>query len=101
MTVVDLSPVEVEEELEWLINQFERFMKLHRLKSNYETIEVLVKAPLEIIEDLVRIKFSKMPNPYFALKKRQISLMEAELNAPGNEIAYIVKTNQAFRNRAG
>jgi len=87
-----LSPVEIEEEIEWLINEFQKHMKFHHMKANAETLEVMVKAPLEIIEDLIKLKLLKIPEPLFALKKRQINLMEAELNAPGREMAYIIKT---------
>ncbi len=88
---------EVEEELEWLINEFQNHMKLHKMKENTETLEVMVKAPLEVIENLLKLKLSKIPEPLFALKKRQINLMEAELNAPGREMSYIIKTNDTFQ----
>jgi len=90
-----LSPIEIEEELEWLMNEFQDHMKLHKLKANTETLEVMVKAPFEIIENLI-FKISKIPEPFFALKKRQVNLMEAELNAPGREMAYIIKTRETF-----
>lgn len=94
-----LSPMEIEEELEWLINEFQNHMRLHKMKANTETLEVMVKAPLEILEDLIKLKFSKIPEPLFALKKRQINLLEAELNAPGREMAYIIKTRDAFQSQ--
>ena len=92
----NLSPIEIEEELEWLINEFQNHMKLHKLKANTEILEVMVKAPLEIIEDLVKLKLSKIPESFFAIKKRQLSLMEAEINAPGKEMAYIIKSKETF-----
>lgn len=93
----NLPPIEIEEELEWLMNEFQSHMKLHKMKANTETLEVMVKAPLEIIENLIKLKLSKIPEPLFALKKRQINLMEAELNAPGREMAYIIKTRDTFQ----
>ena len=81
---------EIEEEFEGLIGEFHSHMQLHRLKVNTETMEVLLKAPL----DLVTLKWSKLIDAFFAFKKRKISLMEAELNAPGKEIAYILKTRE-------
>jgi hypothetical protein len=90
---------EIEEELEWLMNEFQSHMRLHKIKANTETLEVMVKAPLEIIENLIKLKFSKIPEPLFALKKRQINLMEAELNAPGREMAYIIKTSNTFQSQ--
>ena len=94
----NLSVNEIEEELEWLINQFEKHIKLHKLKTNTETLEVIVKAPLEVIENLIKIKWSKLPEPLFALRKQQISLLDAEINSPGNEIAYLIKTKSHFQN---
>ncbi|MDD2921003.1 MAG: hypothetical protein PHQ36_01845 [Anaerolineales bacterium] len=88
----NLQPAETEEELEWLINEFQNHMKIHRMKANTETLEVIVKAPLKLLE----LEFSKITEPLFALKKRQINLMEAELNAPGREMAYIIKAKDTF-----
>lgn len=98
ITSENLSGNEIEEELEWLINEFQSHMKLHKIKATTETIETVIKAPLEIIENLIKLKWSKIPDPFFAIKKRQISLMEAELNAPGREIAYIIKARESFPN---
>ncbi len=95
----NLPPTEIEEELEWLISEFQNHMKLHKMKTNTETIEVMVKAPLELIENLIKLKLSKIPEPLFVLKKRQINLMEAELNAPGREMAYIIKTRDNFQSQ--
>lgn len=95
----NLSPVEMEEELEWLMNEFQSHMKLHKMKANTEILEVMVKTPLETIENFIKLNFSKIPEPLFALKKRQINLMEAELNAPGREMAYIIKTRDIFQSQ--
>ena len=81
---------EIEEEFEWLIGEFHSHMQFHRMKTNTETIEVLLKAPL----DLVTLKWSKLIDAFFAFQKRKIPLMEAELSAPGKEIAYILKARE-------
>lgn len=95
---IKISPAEIEEELEYLLSEFQHHMKLHKIKANTETLETIFKAPLEIIEDIVKFKFSKIPEPFFALKKRQLMLMEAELSAPGKEIAYVLKSKRFFDN---
>ncbi|MBK9210482.1 MAG: hypothetical protein IPL71_20250 [Anaerolineales bacterium] len=68
------------------------------MKANTEILEVMVKTPFETIENLLKLNFSKIPEPLFALKKRQINLMEAELNAPGREMSYIIKARDTFSN---
>lgn len=92
----NLSAAEIEEELEWLLNQYEHNINLHKIKSNTNAIEVLVKSPLEVLENLLTLKFSKLADPLFAIKRRKISLLEAELQAPGREVAYILKTKDHF-----
>lgn len=96
-----LLPAQIEEELDWLINEFQRYMRIHKMKTNIETLEIIVKAPLEIIENLVTLKFSKILDPLFAIKKRELSLLEAEINAPGKEIAYLIKTREIFDDDSG
>ena len=91
---------EIEEELEWLIDEFESHMSLHKLKENTETLETLVKAPIELIENLVSLKPSKILDPIFSVQKTRISLIESEITAPGKEIAYIIKTNETFTSEA-
>jgi hypothetical protein len=96
LSVENLSAVECKQELDWLKHEFQSHLKLHKIKANAATFEAIVKAPLEILENLVTLKFSKIPDPLFAINKRKISLMEAELNAPGREIAYLIKSKQSF-----
>lgn len=96
----NLPTHEIEEEIEWLTNEFHRHMNSHKMKSNTEPIEAIVKVSLEFIENLVKFNFSKLADPLFAIRKRRLSLMEAEMNAPGREIAYIIKTNEKFSGRS-
>ncbi len=93
----NLPPAEIEEEIEWLTNEFQSHMKIHKMKANTEALEIIIKTPLETIENLLKLNFSKISDPLFAIKKRQINLMEAELNAPGREMAYIIKASDTFQ----
>lgn len=93
------SQTEVSDQIEWLLNEFQSRMKLHKMKANTETLEVIIKAPFELIENLIKLRISKIPEPFFVMKKIQISLMEAELNAPGREMAYIIKSKETFQSQ--
>lgn len=97
ITTENLSRIEVSDQIEWLLNEFQKRMKLHKMKANTETLEVIAKVPFDLIENLIKLRISKIPEPLFALKKIQLSLMEAELNTPGREMAYIIKTREAFQ----
>ena len=92
----ELSPAEVEEKLEYLIDKYQRHIKLHRMKTNAGTLETIVTTGAEVLGDLVSFKWGKAAQALFSLKKREIALLEGELTAPGNEVAYIVKAREMF-----
>jgi hypothetical protein len=92
-----LSIAETQDEIEWLMHEYQKHMKLHKMKVNLMTLEASVKAPLELIENLVKINWSKLLDPLFTVKKRKIAILEAEINAPGRELSYIIKTRGKFR----
>jgi uncharacterized protein (DUF1697 family) len=92
----ELTPTEVEEKLEYLIDQYQRHMKLHRMKTNVGTLEIVVTTCAEVFGDLVSFKWGKAAEALFSLKRRQADLIEGELTAPGNEVAYILKARETF-----
>jgi hypothetical protein len=96
----ELTPVEMEEKLEYLLSQYQRHMEVHKMKINVGTLETVVVSGAEILEDLIHLRFSKAAKALFSVKHRRIALMEGELSSPGSEIAYIVKTKEAFYNPA-
>jgi hypothetical protein len=91
-----LSPREIEEELEFLIHQYQSHLHFHKMKVNFETWRTIVAAQADIIPNLIRLKWGDVLKPLFALRHRRIELMELELTAPGNEIAYIVESRESF-----
>jgi hypothetical protein len=92
----ELAPAEVEEKLEYLIDQYQKHMRLHRMKTNVGTLETIVTTGAEFLGDLVSFKWGKAAEALFSLKRRQVALLEGELTAPGNEVAYIVKARETF-----
>ena len=59
-------------------------------------MQTLVTLPLELLENLFKLRLSKIPEPFFTFRKHQISLMEAEMTAPGKELAYVIKAQDEF-----
>lgn len=91
---MDLS--EIEEKLEYLLNKYERHMELHSMKFQRSKLELVVTSSLEILENLARLKLSKIAKTLFSFRESEIALLEAELQAPGNELAYIGKIKSQF-----
>lgn len=91
-----LSVNEIEDELEFLMHQYESHLKLHRMKINFETWQTVLVAQADLIPNLLKLKWGDIAKTLFALGQRRVALMELELNAPGNEVAYIAEAREAF-----
>ena len=91
------STAEVSDELAWLLSDYEAYLRLHEMKVNIGALETVLTAAGEVAEDLVKLKLSKLAKLPFVLKHRKLALLEAEITAPGREVAYIVKARHEFR----
>jgi hypothetical protein len=69
-------------------------MRLHRMKTNTGTLETIVTTTAESLGDLANFKWGRRRRFSSSLKKRQVALLEGELIAPGQEMAYIVKARR-------
>ncbi|MBD0370296.1 MAG: hypothetical protein ICV60_05635 [Pyrinomonadaceae bacterium] len=92
----ELTPIEVEEKLEYLISQYQRHMKIHKMKANQGVLQTIIVSPAELAENLIKFKWGQIAKDLFSIKQRKIALMEGELTSPGSEVAYIVKARETF-----
>jgi len=93
----ELTPSEIADKIEFLINQYQEHMQLHRIRIKPGIIETCLTIPAEALENLLKVKWGKLAKSLFTLKHRKISLMEAELKAPGRELTYIITANKRFQ----
>lgn len=96
MTARQLPEQEASEELEWLVRQYEEHMHLHKLKANRGIVEVFITTTAEVAEDLIKFRWGKLAKLPFAVSHKKIDLLEAEMKAPGREIAYLVEARKRF-----
>lgn len=87
---------EAEQEIEYLLHSYERSMAYHKMKYRYGTHSLLIKLPLALAEDLIKLRFGKLTDRFLEYRELRLALLNAELNSPGNEIAYILKTQEQF-----
>lgn len=95
-----LSKIEIEQKAEYLIDQFQQHMKLHKMKTQPGIFQTAIVSGTEIIEDLVKLKWSKLAKKLFSFRKKKIELLEAELKATGRELAYVIKAQSRFKKGA-
>lgn len=94
ITKENISQTELEEEIDWLINDYTNYMKLQKIKYNWSILETIVKIPFEILENIVKIKWSKIADPIFKLRSERIKSIESELIVPSREISYIIESQK-------
>jgi len=91
---------EIKDDLEWTLHQYSEAMKLHNLKARNSLVEVFLIPVAEFVEDLVKIKWSKIAKGALGVSERQVELMEAEMKAPGRECAYVFEAQKRFGSRS-
>lgn len=96
LTSMKSSFIELQEKIDFLINEYRSHMALHKIKNQAGAFETVVQGTAEMMEAAVSGKFSKIVSPLFAAKHQQIAMLESEMNAPGRKLAYIIKTQDEF-----
>lgn len=74
---------DLNEEIEYLTLEYKQFMKLHDMKTTTGTLETLVVSTAETLENLAKLKISKVAKSFFAIHHKRVALAEAEMTAPG------------------
>ena len=59
-------------------------------------LELLLTVSAEVIEGLAKFQLSKAVQTLFSLRKTDLTLLEAELKAPGRELAFVVQARETF-----
>jgi hypothetical protein len=88
---------ELENEFLELMFEYEEFLRMHQLRVTKGAMEILVTTTAEVAEDLVKMKWSKVAKAPFEWSRNKIALYDAEQDAPGREVAYIIKAIHHFR----
>lgn len=91
-----LTMYEIEQKLELLIIKYEERLKWEKIKYHTGSTELIVTSTLDVLENVVKLKWSRAAKSLFDLKRRKADLMIGETLAPGREVAYISKVQKKF-----
>lgn len=91
-----LTEAEIRDDIEWSLNEYTKAMKIYHIKAAQSFVDVFLITPLEIIEDLVKLNWSKIAKGTLSVRKRKVELLEAEMKAPGRECAYVFDARKRF-----
>jgi hypothetical protein len=91
-----LSRKEAEDKLDWLLFERSQHLKAHRMAYNLDAFGGVFAASMEIIEDLLKVKWGRAARGVVSLVNRKANLMKLEMEGPNKEIHYLVKLREKF-----
>ena len=89
---------EVEQKLDYFIDEYESLLKLHKLKVKYKKFDLILTSTVGTIENLIKLNFTDIGKNLLTLKEEKINLKIEEKNLKGQEIAYISNIITHFDN---
>ena len=91
------SIAEIKDELEYKLYQYRKSLELHKIKYHSGRLQRIIVGTAELIENTARLKFSNIAKGLFSTHHEKIDLLNAELTAPGSEIAYLYEAQKILR----
>jgi len=86
-----LSYEEIEDKLEYLLNEYSTAFDKLQAKYDYGKFEALLITTAEIIESLLKKQISNLVKAACGISKKKMELLEGEKNLPGRETSYLYK----------
>lgn len=93
----DLTHNEIVEHMEYYCTKYEEHINFYKMKIKHGVLETLLMIPAEMLEGVVRLKPTQTVKALFAFKNANVQLLEQEKNAPGRDLAYILRCKDEFK----
>ena len=88
---------EAKDELEYKLNEYERYLNTQKIKFKTSMRECWIKFPFAISEDIVKLRLEKLASEFFFIQKIRSNYAESISNAPCREVAYISAIRNAVK----
>jgi len=75
-------------------------MKIHRLRYSRSKLTIIAVAAVEALEDIARLRMASAIQRIAAISTARCDLLEAELRAPGRQLALLPTIENAFARTA-
>jgi len=86
----------LEDEIRCLMDDYTAFMKLHEIDSSAGVSKTAMVTIIEVLEKAVSLRWGQAANTLFDVADGGIKFIEAERNAPGRDVAYLVEARKTF-----
>jgi len=91
-----LTAQQLHEEIEYYCAKYKEYIAKKKMKVRYSTLETLLMVPARVVEGLLGLKPTQAVEALFTFRKQHVELREAELKAPGRDLAYLLKVREEF-----
>lgn len=92
----DWSAAELEDEIEYLIYEYERHMRASRISGAKEALQVIITGTAEVAESVVKLRLGRLSKLAVAALDNGASFLRSETSAPGRELALIPEARRIF-----
>jgi hypothetical protein len=96
IVIEDWSEAELEDEVRELIYEYETHLRLADVRGGTGVWTCMITGIAGLTEDVVKLRISKIAGLVTAFVDRKAKLLEAELGAPGRELALIPELRTRF-----
>jgi hypothetical protein len=95
----EMTESQIREEIGYSLSKYREWMEIHRRKSRLIALDAIF-TPLKVLEKAVKLKWGEIAEVIVSAEVKRTELLEAELEAPGRECAYVFKAKQEFRTQS-
>jgi hypothetical protein len=85
----NVSADELEDKVSWLLYDYGNHMRVYEAKICRNALDTLIVSTAEFVEDVVKLRLSKLAKGLLSVSARQAEIDAVELKAAGRELAYI------------
>jgi hypothetical protein len=96
VVVEDWTAAELEDEIRELVYQYETHLRVARLTRGIGIPTCVITGAAELTENLIKARLGRIAGLVGAVIDRSARFREAELKAPGHELALIPELKRAF-----
>jgi len=91
-----ITYLELKERIEFLLEAYRQHLKGAGIKNGTSILKAFVVGSAEIAEAVIKLRLKTLAEMPFKIFEARTELVEAERNAPGRELAYIVRATHEF-----
>lgn len=97
MSNSNLKLSEIREEYDFLYSDYIKHFRLHKMKFNNSTLEVIVNSTANFLANIASGNYVSSIKDLFQFNIKNANLLQEEAKLPGKEVAYIFHSNEKFK----